>query len=1545
MSTPHDLSPLHLSKQLPALPPIGPLPPPRPYLLLSANSTTTATAPTTAPDEPPVYNQPSLDAALVSSVSFADSAFGNGSDDDSDSEDSEDEVAALGAMADHRPTRRRGNSIRAAAPPPREPKAQQDEDGFVPYRPPYISTTSALSLSPPVQPSGAQGIGLAPMSVQQLQPPQEKRRTFFFSGWFFGRRKNKQKLSSASTPTLVRPLGAQSTASFGGGAHHQQYSYGTYGGADPFAPAGLQYATPYGQFGGPDINNTNAPAVGHPFEKRASTVKPSPSVLTGLMAPKMLFSPLARTLRSTPSGSNLPYASTPNLTAHPVHNPHTDPLPFLASEPDFAHEPGRAPYPRVGGNRSWATFPANASGQWTATLAQHSAISLHSEGSKSRLAVTTVCDALTFPRPRLNAHDITPPESPNAPETEEEEDSEAPFSEAIARGEARDAEREQWAEVTRRSRSASLRRLSDSAPSTPATRLGRLSAPGTSHSARNNPVSEKPSHQRSNSASGSLKSFFNHRNGASYRGARMTMSHEDLHNRVNSERAERPELPERSDSLRTASSRTNSTRRGIFGSRRIQQQNQSHPSLPKSTSNPNLAMSDGGRTPRRSQSVRYTDTVSNPDLLSTVGMPGSPARRHRNGPPRSLQFRPPNSAHVRSGSTGVVVVGASTARTRVPRAVDFAEPVRRPPSPSPPPHLPTPERASPFTFSSDEIGVALTTVGNEAASPPPQVVPQRIPMDTPPGALPKEPPSSAHARYLLARQRRRSVTLRAFQSPPMSPTGSTKNATIYPQSASSSVFALSPTFQTRFDYERPEYPTPRRQASASATAIVDYPVASAAAGEPAPPPLPKTSFFARARATSPDLKHSKTAGNALPTRTSTLGPRPKAKAAASTVRPRANSAAGSLGSVSPASPLDLSKFAMPPVTPPSSRTVVQKDKALPSLPLTAPARIPPPRAPPSGPVPPTPPYPPLSRSGSTSTLGESQAPTPTTLHRQSASVSAFGAMSPLAVFAATYPLAVEPSTPNNDSEVMDSVSGEPAAGGGGVVPGAPAPARIQTPPPPNMPTIMDESPTPVRQMTVSVLAPHTASPTSPILASTTSPAALLAFSSNQRQRIASQSRQPIPSPVFSPSAASRHRSIPSVSAVIATPDSFRAPDGRGTPDSPLRTRDNSDMDLSGLADLSARTDATSAAVADTSGVLGRSRSGSGTPDSIARFAIPPRAIGTPSDGQSFRSARSHRSFPELRPASAASEDSAYTSATATTAEHWATPSATPRAAEQATLHDSDSDMDDSSSDATLPDLFPVSSTSALSHYTDALEGSDWEEPSPAAPTVPRLDIPIHLQHVDEAEEDTVDSDSRRQTIVALPNQGIMESLSVTATPRANRNLDPDTENTLHAFDHRRSFERRRSHNSAMSSGSEGSLRPSMDENFRGLFYRTPQVASPVTEPPAENAQRPLMFSRPVMPTEPIGLGYSLEADSPQDATRSDGTFEIRTPVISSEPVPLPFPRSSADAVGTSTMPAAPHPQGLGVSGLGAAFDNRIDMGGQSDSSTPARHDSWITDCE
>lgn len=324
------------------------------------------------------------------------------------------------------------------------------------------------------------------------------------------------------------------------------------------------------------------------------------------------------------------------------------------------------------------------------------------------------------------------------------------------------------------------------------------------------------------------------------------------------------------------------------------------------------------------------------------------------------------------------------------------------------------------------------------------------------------------------------------------------------------------------------------------------------------------------------------------------------------------------------------------------------------------------------------------------------------------------------------------------------------------------------------------------------------------------------------------------------------------------------------------------------------------------------------------------------DVQSFTSAQTHLDIPSTSTpgvegtpdlqseratiASATSSVSLYSE----TDDNWATP-ATGSREDTSNEAGSDTESEGALSEATLPDLFPMPSSSAVSLYSNAREGStDWvvheedeeedeggmsnqhgsivtgsarrqEEAPPqdqsksavtppvvsapfsplspaSAPTTPPRQVRIMLEDED-----------RRRTI--MPDTDAVESLMITPRPRgASRSPRTPGTNNTEPFE----FDReRRSPSGSVSSGSEGSVRNSMDESFRGLFFRTPQVTSPTTRRPVTApSTAPTMIDPPAQKhshrpgTAPHGYGQTYAHPAPPMAIE-----EETTPTMVAEDMP------------------------------------------------------------
>jgi len=552
---------------------------------------------------------------------------------------------------------------------------------------------------------------------------------------------------------------------------------------------------------------------------------------------------------------------------------------------------------------------------------------------------------------------------------------------------------------------------------------------------------------------------------------------------------------------------------------------------------------------------------------------------------------------------------------------------------------------------------------------------------------------------------------------------------------------------------------------------------------------------------------------------------------------------------------------------------------------------------------------------------------------------------------------------------------------------------------------MDESPTPVRQTTVTVLSPPPASPTPisgtargyPFTSTRTNrpraPASKDVFSNRKSMPVV-----PMVDSTFSEPRA--HRTMPSVSAVIPSPELFRGPQefyppasgsnqrpqsehSRVSPDffresinRELAVLDRSDVILlprstSNLTSVASGE--ASFALADDSGVLGREpeeapqripplpRPGVATSDDMEHLG---RSSGSQSRSHESHDTRESRDestdadAPSLenvpislrRAVSADSHGSFYTTEAATTLDEW------PRYVPATDLGDEDSD---SHSEATLPDMFPQSSSSQLSHYTDAEEGDAWSSPADTAetPHVPQAPQPImtereeELADIEHAESvstppSSSDDPTPKGSVISVstssrrlsPLSEQMENLAM--TPRPGPSQIQPAEDEYESTDSRT---RRASFSSgSVSSGSEISVRHSFDENFRGLFYRTPHVPSPEQSRSLRQRLRP-------SPRRRAGHIDDHLTESPEIAApSSEASGELRTPVVD-----FPMPPGSEHNITGSLAPSLPViPQGLGIMTGGTGFlglETDVDITPSPARTPPTssgpRDDSWITECE
>ncbi|GMK58789.1 hypothetical protein CspeluHIS016_0602310 [Cutaneotrichosporon spelunceum] len=402
---------------------------------------------------------------------------------------------------------------------------------------------------------------------------------------------------------------------------------------------------------------------------------------------------------------------------------------------------------------------------------------------------------------------------------------------------------------------------------------------------------------------------------------------------------------------------------------------------------------------------------------------------------------------------------------------------------------------------------------------------------------------------------------------------------------------------------------------------------------------------------------------------------------------------------------------------------------------------------------------------------------------------------------------------------------------------------VATPPPPpaaGLPTIMDESPTPLRQMHVSVLAGQPP-PDTPVgsLRANVARRSLPAKSGQVR----GGSGAPLAAGLVStPSGSPATNLFGALATPSPTPGLSPATPASPTP-APHAAHMISPAMMSCWPTI---THATTTAQVDTSVSEGSRNQSS-------------------SDVQSWDTGETHVTLSNINalgariPQRQLTDVSTVVSATSSVSlysemdENWVTPAVSHRETD-------DTDSEGGLSEATLPELLPVSSTSALSHYEDARQGSlDWTvheetEEDFTPPNERRSATPGTSHHVVDSGDDRAKSavtppatsaafttlsslqDRRtptRQDKFALdgedqnrestsPEADSIESLMITPRAKLRSPHTPGT-NATEPFEYDQD---RRSPATSLSSGSdEGSMRHSMDENFRGLFFRTPQVAA------------------------------------------------------------------------------------------------------------------------
>jgi hypothetical protein len=231
----------------------------------------------------------------------------------------------------------------------------------------------------------------------------------------------------------------------------------------------------------------------------------------------------------------------------------------------------------------------------------------------------------------------------------------------------------------------------------------------------------------------------------------------------------------------------------------------------------------------------------------------------------------------------------------------------------------------------------------------------------------------------------------------------------------------------------------------------------------------------------------------------------------------------------------------------------------------------------------------------------------------------------------------------------------------------------------------------------------------------------------------------------------------------------------------------------------------------------------------------------------------------------------------------------------------------SDSEATLPDLLPVSSSSALSHYTDAFEGSDtgadadaatstaedgdvWATPmqtpmestppnifapSPASPAVPDPQVTPQPPRASALPPSTPEGPAN--AIPGAYGPGPAPTLTVsegdheemlTMTPRGGRDRSA-TSSDSGTIEPETCAPRRSFSPASVSSGSDVSVRQSFEDNFRGLFYRAPDMPSPEHRSRKLPAPRSLLAAaQRSQRTSRAGAGSGSGTGSPRSSARA-----------------------------------------------------------------------------
>lgn len=386
-----------------------------------------------------------------------------------------------------------------------------------------------------------------------------------------------------------------------------------------------------------------------PVNTSRSRLPSSTSVPTGLLAPPLLFSPSHRGMTLPSSGS------VPDMRDHLQSSTGSLPLPGSRRVAD--------------GMRRWAA--------------------------------PTPCDTFVLPRPKLIAHTITPPISPerNAPECVSPSPSDA---KVLQEGEARELEREEWARKARgRGRSLSFSSLGKS----------ELANSSLINVRSRSKSQTRDRRTRSGSLSARRTAF-----GLNYSESEVAQS------RQNSQRSSTGRVTDRNS--RNAVSRSNNLK-------------STHPARQRATSL--MANMDDPFSSRQFSADHQGQVEPNSQGGVSKAMGA-----------RELRFK--QVAPVDVG--GVVIITHPSAVTNLAkddrqRTISLTDK----PLPAVPPSVQK-QPVSTIIPTSNEVGVAISSE--------PEIVRKATPDDAAPC---RPHSSSAHARTLLQREHQRSITKRAFQSP------------------------------------------------------------------------------------------------------------------------------------------------------------------------------------------------------------------------------------------------------------------------------------------------------------------------------------------------------------------------------------------------------------------------------------------------------------------------------------------------------------------------------------------------------------------------------------------------------------------------------------------------------------------------------------------------------------------------------------------------------------------------------------------------------------